>query len=313
MTILGEPGVGKSRLVAVFGEYLDDLDDLVTWRQGRCLPYGDGIAFWALGELVKAHAGIYDADDPEQAADKLDAVLPPGETSRWMRTRLLPLVGVDTGAGLLAGREFRRLAALLRGDRGLGPTVLVVEDIHLADQGLLEFLVYLVEWATDVPLLLICTARPELYERHATWAAGVRNATSINLGPLTPVESRELVGSLLARSELSARASTVIFESCDGNPLYAEEFVRLLAERALPDDDSGHWRLTADGGLPVPESVQGLIAARLDGLPTDEQPAAGRRRARQGRSGCARRRGRREPVRGGPAPARSRAPGDAAP
>ena len=103
VTIVGEPGVGKSRLVADLGEYIDALSDLITWRQGRCLPYGEGIAFWALGELLKAHAGVYDSDTPENATAKVEAVLPPGEERAWLRARLLPLIGIDSGG--TASRE----------------------------------------------------------------------------------------------------------------------------------------------------------------------------------------------------------------
>ena len=142
--------------------------------------------------------------------------------------------------------------------------MLVIEDIHLGDSGLLEFLAYLAEWASDVPLLLICTARPELYERHSLWAGGIRNATSIDLGPLSPGESRELVGSLLERSDLSERAASVVFESCGGNPLYAEEFVRLLVERAAPGGVS-------DTSSASPASVQALMAARLDTLSAERK------------------------------------------
>ena len=237
VTIVGEPGVGKSRLVADLGEYLDGLTDLVTWRQGRCLPYGEGITFWALGELLKAHAGVYDSDAPETAAAKVAETLPPGDEGAWLRTRLLPLIGIDSGAAASREESFAAWRRFLEWITVAGPAVLVIEDIHWADAALLDFIAYFAEWAREVPLLLICTARPELYERHAGWAGGIRNATSINLGPLAPSDARALVVSLLARSDVTGRAEAAILERSGGNPLYAEEFVRLLAERALPDDD----------------------------------------------------------------------------
>ncbi len=260
VTIVGEPGVGKSRLVADLGQYIDELSDLVTWRQGRCLPYGEGIAFWALGELLKAHAGVYDSDTPENATAKVEAVLPPGEERAWLRARLLPLIGIDSGGTASREESFAAWRRFLEWITEAGPAVLVVEDLHWADAALLEFIAYFAEWAGDVPLLLICTARPELYENNAGWAGGIRNATSINLGPLSPSEARQLVASLLERSRLADRAESAILERIGGNPLYAEEFVRLLAERALPGDEG------VDEALRAPASVQALMAARLDTL-----------------------------------------------
>ena len=258
VTIVGEPGVGKSRLVSELGEYIDGLSDLVTWRQGRCLPYGEAITFWALGELFKAHAGIYDSDTPEVALGKLNLTLPEGEERDWLRARLAPLLGVDSGVA--SGREesFAAWRRYLEWITEVGPAVIVVEDIHWADPSLLEFLAYFAEWAAEVPALLVCTARPELYETHPSWAAGIRNATSINLAPLSAAESRELVASLLKRSEFATHTE-LILERTGGNPLYAEEFVRLLAERALA---SG----APQEQLRSPASLQALIAARLDTL-----------------------------------------------
>ena len=254
VTLVGEPGVGKSRLCAELFRFVDDRPDLVTWRQGRCLPYGDGISLWALGEIVKAEAGIFDSDAPEVAAAKLDGVLPQVEELPWLKARLLPLLGIDSGEPASREELFTAWRRFLETLAAEGPAVIVVEDLHWADPVLVEFLAYFAEWAEGVPLLLLCTARPELYERHPTSAAGLRNATTITLSPLSELETADLVKTLLVRG-VSEPVERAILERAGGNPLYAEEFVRLLAERGLEEPGEE---------VAFPDTVQALIAARLD-------------------------------------------------
>jgi len=259
VTIAGEPGVGKSRLCAELFGYIEDRPgELVRWRQGRCLPYGEGIAFWALGEIVKAECGILESDSPAEAEAKLERALPADEQDLpWLKARLAPLVGAPAEA---ASQEesFTAWRRFLEALSAQGPTVLVFEDLHWADDALLAFLEHLADWAQGVPLLILCTARPELHEQHPTWAAGLRNATTINLAPLTDEETAWLIGSLLERAVLPAETQQALLERAGGNPLYAEEFVRLLADRDLL---SGTLH-----DVQLPDSVQALIAARLDTL-----------------------------------------------
>ncbi len=258
VTIVGEPGVGKSRLCSELFDYVEDRPGLVTWRQGRCLPYGEGIAFWPLGEIVKAQCGILDSDSPRDAAGKLAETLPADDPDRaWLEARLLPLLGAG---GEQAAQEesftaWRRFCELLASER---PAVLVFEDLHWADAALLSFLEHLANWSEGVPLLLLCTARPELYEQHSHFGAEARNAQRINLGPLSNEETALLIRSLLERAVLPADTQQALLERAGGNPLYAEEFVRLLADRDL-------LRGSLED-IPVPDSVQALIAARLDTL-----------------------------------------------
>ncbi|HEX4747471.1 MAG TPA: adenylate/guanylate cyclase domain-containing protein [Gaiellaceae bacterium] len=268
VTIVGEPGVGKSRLVAELFAYIDERPELVTWRQGRCLPYGDGITFWALGEIMKAHAGIYESDSPDDAAAKLDALLPESDDKTWLRARLLPLVGVETGQPLSREESFTAWRRFLEAIAEDGPTVLVVEDIHWADEALLAFLEHLADWAQGVPLIVVCTARPELYESHGTWGAGLSNHTAIRLGPLSDIETARLVGALLEQAVLPAETQQLLLERAGGNPLYAEEFVRMLRDRDLLDE---HGELRAGAEVPFPDSIHALIAARIDTLPPDRK------------------------------------------
>ena len=256
VTLVGEPGVGKSRLCGELFRYTDERPELISWRQGRCLPYGEGITFWALGELVKSHAGIFESDSPAAVAAKLDDALPEIEERDWLKARLLPLLGIDSGQSESREESFAAWRRFVESIASEGPSVVVIEDLHWADPPLLEFLSYFAEWAQGVPLLLVCTARPELFEKHGSWGARTRNAHTINLSPLSEHETSELVHGLLEQS-VSEQVRQTILERAGGNPLYAEEFVRLVADRGLGETDEG---------IAFPDSVQALIAARLDTL-----------------------------------------------
>jgi tetratricopeptide (TPR) repeat protein len=268
VTVVGEPGVGKSRFVSELATSVDDRPKLVTWRQGRCLPYGDGITFWALGEIVKAQAGILDSDPPAEVTGKLraalDTLLPDPPEREWLRARLAPLLGIAGPDAVKAERDelfaaWRRFVEAMASDH---PLVLVVEDLHWADPAMLEFLQHLVERSADLPLLIVATARPELLERHPGWGDGTPAATRIPLGALTDLEVARLVASLVGRAMLPFGVQALLLERAGGNPLYAEEFARLLADQGLVAD--GEVATVPD--IPVPETVHGLIAARLDAL-----------------------------------------------
>jgi class 3 adenylate cyclase/tetratricopeptide (TPR) repeat protein len=258
VTIVAEPGIGKSRLVREFGRYLDKLPDLVTWRQGRCLPYGDGVSFWALGEIVKTHAGILDTDDQPTLSAKLDAVLtePGDETRTWVKDRLAPLVGLrSTSAAPRRGELFaawRRFIAAIAAD---GPLVLVIEDLHWADEVLVAFLLDLRASLTGLPLLVLVTARPEVAERHPDWLDG----SELRVGALDARSMRDLVAATLP--DASDGFIETVCERAGGSPLYAEQLAAM--RRTMP----------IGGGsvddLPVPPTVQALLTARMDQLAPD--------------------------------------------
>jgi class 3 adenylate cyclase/tetratricopeptide (TPR) repeat protein len=261
LTIVGEPGVGKSRLVSEFRQLLDADERLIWWRQGRCLPYGEGITFWALGEVVKAQAGVLESDDAETTTAKLGtavaALVEDPSEREWTAARLGLLVGLSATGATEREETFTAWRRFLEALAAMRPLVLVMEDLHWADDAMLEFLEYLVDWTTDLPLLVLCTARPELYERIPGWGGGKRNSATISLAPLSRQETAKLVAALLSKSVLSAETHGVLLERSGGNPLYAEEFVRMLGDRgAVGDGTDPH----------VPESVQAVVAARLDTL-----------------------------------------------
>jgi class 3 adenylate cyclase/tetratricopeptide (TPR) repeat protein len=266
VVVAGEPGVGKSRLVAELRSFVDSLPELVRWRLGRCLPYGDGITFWALGEIAKEEAGILETDPPEVAAAKIDAVIPDdAPDAPWLRARLRPLAGLPAPEAALEENfaAWRAFVDLLAEGR---PSVLVFEDLHWADGALLDFVEQLADYVDGVPLLLVGTTRPELYERAAGWAASVRNVARVNLRALTAAETTQLVSNLLGTAELPAEVQQVIWDRAGGNPLYAEEFVRLLKDQEILRRAGTGWGIDTHAEIPLPPGVHGLIAARLDSL-----------------------------------------------
>jgi class 3 adenylate cyclase/tetratricopeptide (TPR) repeat protein len=266
VTIVGEPGVGKSRLVAELASFVDDSPALVRWRQGRCLPYGDGITFWALGEIVKAESGILETDRPEAAAAKIDHVVPDENADAlWLRQRLRPLVGLEIPPATRQ-ENFAAWRTFLESMAERDPCVFVVEDLHWADQSMLDFLEHVVEYSEGVPMLLVATARPELFEKAPSFGQTARNSNRINLSALTETETVRFVSELLASRVLPAEVQSLIVERSGGNPFYAEEFVRLLRDTGILKREGSAWVLDRDAEIPMPTSVQGLVAARLDTL-----------------------------------------------
>lgn len=272
VTVTGEPGVGKSRLIGEFFTWADAQPELFFWRHGRCLPYGDGVTFWALGEIVKAQAGILESDSPDEADAKLRAavelVVEDVADRDWLTSQLAALVGSRPGGEPSADRSetFSAWRAFLEAMAAFRPLIVIIEDLHWADDAMLEFVEYLADWATGVPMLLLCTARPELYERRSGWGGGKRNSTTVALAPLHADEIAALVSALLEETLLPAETQAALLERAGGNPLYAEEFVRMLTDRGILRRQGRAWQIVAEGDIPVPDTVQALIAARMDTL-----------------------------------------------
>ena len=269
VTVVGEPGVGKSRLVQEMAAWLESRDELVTWRQGRCLPYGEGITFWALGQVVKAHAGILDTDPSGVASTKLrDTVATlegvQGVDRGWLVARLSPLVGLP-GTESSQEERFTAWERFIEAIAATGPVVIVLEDLHLARAGLLAFCDHLLHRMTGVPVLLIATARPELFDTTPMWT-GRSNATTITLDPLTDAETALLVGGLIGERPVPMQTREVLLRRAEGNPLYAVEFVRMLLERHDPARDQDSPDPTGRGLDGFPETVHAIIEARLDTL-----------------------------------------------
>jgi class 3 adenylate cyclase/tetratricopeptide (TPR) repeat protein len=270
--VSGLAGVGKSRLGWEFEKYADGLAAQVWWHRGRCLSYGDGVAFWALAEIVRQRLGIAEEDPPADAAAKLEAsltqLIPDPAERGYLEPRLGRLLGVtiagDSGAvlsreDLFAGWRlfFERLAATR-------PVILLVEDAQHADAGLLDFLEHLVDWVRDVPLYVLVFARPELIQVRPGFGTG-RNRSVLTLDPLDPASMDDLTEALVPGMPAAARAA--ITGQAQGLPLFAVETIRALIDRDIVQPVEGIYRLVADiGDLEVPGSLHALLAARLDAL-----------------------------------------------
>jgi class 3 adenylate cyclase/tetratricopeptide (TPR) repeat protein len=247
-TIYGEPGVGKSRLAREFVAELDGATLLV----GRCLPYGEGVTYWPLAEMVKTAAGIADDDSAREAYQKLIECCEDEAVADLLAlaSGVLEAVEADRTQQEIAwaAREWAETLAAAQ------PLVLAFEDIHWAEEPLLSLVEHLATWVRDAPLLILCLARPELLEVYPSWGGGRVRATAIELGALAREDAEELVDTLLAEASISPDARDDVLDKAEGNPLFVEETVRMLAEGA-------------DGRRPIPDTVQALIAARIDGLP----------------------------------------------
>jgi class 3 adenylate cyclase/predicted ATPase len=269
VTVVGEAGSGKSRLLWEFFKYMDGVERVVRWHQGRCLSYGDGVAYWALAEMVRARAGIAEEERPESARGKLkEAValyVSDERERRLVEPRLAHLLALEQRtasdrADLFSGWRlfFERMSEQT-------PVVLVFEDLQWADSGLLEFIDYLLEWSVGRPLFVLALGRSELLDARPAWAGG-----AIALKPVTDAAMRELLEGLVPGlpDELAAR----VLLRAEGVPLYAVETVRMLLDRGLLTLDGSRYRVTGNiGELDVPETLHALAAARLDGLQASER------------------------------------------
>jgi class 3 adenylate cyclase/predicted ATPase len=274
LLVSGVAGIGKSRLAWEFQKYVDGLAATVWWHRGRCLSYGDGVAYWALAEMVRMRAGIAEDETEGEALGKLrraveEFVSDPDERA-LVEPRLQHLLGLTERPS--ADREDLFSAWRLFFERmsERGPVVLIFEDLHWADSALVDFVHHVLEWSRGMPIFVVALARPELGERHAGFGSGVRSLTSLALEPLADEEIDALLRGLVPGLPDGVLAR--IREGADGIPLYAVETVRMLLDRGVLEPGEAGYRVSGDvSSLDVPQSLQGLIAARLDGLAAEER------------------------------------------
>ncbi|CAN5583094.1 hypothetical protein BH23CHL7_BH23CHL7_16130 [soil metagenome] len=267
VSVIGPAGIGKSRLAWEFNKYIDGVIEVVYWHNGRSPAYGEGISFWALGEMVRQRCGLAEMDDEPttraRVAETAARWAADAQEREWIERSLLALLGVETG--MAADQLFGAWRTLFERIAEQGTVVLVFEDMHFADSGLLDFVDHLLEWSRGLPIYVVTLARPDLIERRPGWGGGKRNFVSMYLEPLSEQQMRELLAGLVPG--LPAQAVTTIVARADGIPLYAVETVRtLVADGRLVEQDGvyvPHGDLTQ---LAVPETLTALIASRLDAL-----------------------------------------------
>jgi predicted ATPase/class 3 adenylate cyclase len=276
--ISGIAGIGKSRLAWEFFKYLDGLVEDVWWHRGRCLAYGEGVAYWALAEMVRTRARILEGEEPEAARGKLQGCLaehvPDAEERAWIGPRLGNLLGLEERVDSDRQDLFAAWRLFFERLADEQPVVLVFEDLQWADQALLAFVEYLLEWSGSQRLYVVALSRPGLAEQHPDFGRGVRNATSLALEPLSDPEMTLLLDGYVPG--LPEQLKAQVLDRAQGIPLYAVETVRMLLDRGLLVREGAVYRPTGEiGSLEVPETLHALVAARLDGLPPEERALVG--------------------------------------
>jgi class 3 adenylate cyclase/tetratricopeptide (TPR) repeat protein len=264
VTVVGEAGAGKSRLVA---ELVSELSGRAQVLFGRCLPYGEGITFWPIAEAIRAAAGISDGDSPEEARGRITALVKGSEDTGLVADRVSAVLGLSETGGDIHETFWavRRVLETLARDT---PLVLVAEDVHWAEPTLLDLIDYLVEFSADRSILILSTARPELRDTRPEWVGG----SAVILQPLSERDSEDLIGNLIGRAGFPADVRARIIDAAEGNPLFVEELLRMLIDDGLLVRENGHWRPGGDlSTLALPSSIHALLSARLDRLSEEER------------------------------------------
>jgi len=282
VTLVGNAGVGKSRLVAEVIARLAQRPGVRILR-GRCLAYGAGITYWPLMDVVREDAGITSSDDRGAVLDKLSArlaTLLSSDRLAAVQARIALLLGLEPAAAVLPNVSAERIGVelswgirqYLEAVAAHETLVVVIDDLQWAEPAVLEVLGQVADRSSAVPVLLICIARPELLERSPSWAASRSNTSLVHLEPLEEADTRTLLSGLLATADVPPPVASLITERSAGNPLFCEEFLRMLIDAGHLQFADGRWKATGSlGDLPLPESIQSIVAARLDGLPPTEK------------------------------------------
>ncbi len=269
VSVIGEGGIGKSRLAEEFLQYIDGLAGDIYWHEGRSPSYGEGVTFWALGEMVRRRCGIKEGDDPARERTRLRTTVAEHVSNDddrvFIEPRLAGLLGLAEMPPGGRSELFSALRLFFQHIATSGPTVLVFEDLHWADAGLLEFIAELVERSTRSPLLVVTLARPDLLERVPSWGSQLRATTSVRLGPMTRADLAAMLTEYVPG--VDEQVIDLIAERAAGFPLYAVEMVRALSGSGELEAVGGEYRFTGNPDeVALPESLQAVIGARIDRL-----------------------------------------------
>jgi class 3 adenylate cyclase/tetratricopeptide (TPR) repeat protein len=276
-SIVGVGGIGKSRLVWELYKHVDGLSNEHAWHQGRSPSYGEGVAFWALSEMVRMRSGIAETDDDDATSAKIDDCLATyftdDEERKWLKPHLAHLIGLEERADVDREQLFAAWRVFFEKIAEVATVIMIFEDLHWADSGLVDFIEYLMEWSRNSPILILTLARPELMDRRPTWGAGQRNFTSVHLEPLQADDMTLLLKSLVP--DLPEGVRQEITDRAEGVPLYGVEMVRMLIDREalVPGGDGYRWAGEA-ASIDVPDSLHALIASRLDSLAPENRHLA---------------------------------------
>ncbi len=274
VSITGQAGVGKSRMTSELSKYIDGVVEDVFWHTGRSPAYGEGITFWALGEMVRARAGLAETDDEATTRARIAATvtewIPDDAERRWVERALLTLLGVEGHTGGARDELFSAWRTFFERIAARGTVLLIFEDLHWADAGLLDFIDHVLDWTKSAPIMIVTLARPDLIEWRPGWGSGRRNFVGVALEPLPSDAMHALLAGLVPG--LPDRAADLIVGRADGIPLYAVETVRMLVTDGKLLDDEGTYRPAGDlSDLAIPETLHALVAARLDALEVTER------------------------------------------
>ena len=266
-TILGEAGIGKSRLVQ---EFVSLVQERATAVGGNCLPYGNGITFWPLASAIRQAVNIREDDTTQVARTKLLSVLGVQEHAQSIADHVLPVLSLRERAASLEQIFWavRRLLETMARDR---PLIVVFDDLQWAETTMADFIEHVADWSRDVPLLIVCLARPDLLDARPAWGGGKLNAATILLEPLNQEECRRLLAHLLDYQQVAEDAWNRIGEIAEGNPLFLEEILGMLLDEGKLHRKDGRWLLADEDGYKtaVPPSIEALIAERIERLPQD--------------------------------------------
>ncbi|HSM14496.1 MAG TPA: adenylate/guanylate cyclase domain-containing protein, partial [Thermoanaerobaculia bacterium] len=269
VSIVGEAGIGKSRLAWELLKYVDGLSESFRWHQGRSPAYGDGVTFWALAEMVRSRAGIAENEEPTKARTRLRTAVaehvPDSEEQQWIEPRLAGLLGLDEMPSGDRNELFAAIRTFFQRLADEQTTVLLFEDLHWADSGQLDFIEELIEMSQGHPILVITLARPELLDRQPQWGTARNRFLSVRLGPIGDAAMRDLVAGMAPG--IPADVVDLIVSRAGGVPLYAVEYVRMLINTGDLILENGEYHPAGElGDVALPDSLHAVVGARLDRL-----------------------------------------------